>query len=370
MASRRQNGEGTIYQRKNGLWVCELTIGYDMDGKRIRKTLSSMDLEKLKAKVNETKYKADIGIIIQSNHYTLNDWIQIWLDTYVHGNVKTKTYDNYVYAFEKHIKPSIGGFQISRVTNVIIQSFINCIANQGYSLSTIKKPYIVLNQALKKAVSNQLIAKNPCEGIVLPKKKPRKVVSMTVEEQEKFESACPDTTYGRMFLFALNTGMRVGEILALTWNDISFQKKYISVEKTVVEVVNRNGSGKKTVLEMNETKTTSGIRKIPMSDKAYEILKAQRSLSNLFVFESKNGKILNYRNVRRALKKVLDITDIETHITMHALRHTFATRLIERGGNIKAISELLGHKNISITLDTYAHVLNQFKENTIALLNT
>lgn len=370
MPKRRQNGEGTLYQRKNGLWVCELTVGYDKDGKRIKKTLSSMDIDALKRKINDNKYELDRGIIYDSKNLTLNEWINEWLNTYVQGKVKSSTYDNYEYAWKSHIEKRIGSFKLDKITPLVIQSFINKMTQEGYSVSTIKKPYIVLNQAFKKALLNKLVYTNPCTGISFPKPTPRKVVAMTSEEQREFESICQDTTYGNLFLFALNTGMRLGELLALTWSDVDMDCKEIHVKNTVVTVIDRNENAvRKMREEINSAKTDSGVRVIPMTNKAHDILQKQQKRAGVFCFESANGTILERRNVKRALRQLLEKTDIQTKVTMHVLRHSFATRLLEKGANIKAVSEILGHKSIQITLDTYSHVLKDFKNDTINLLN-
>ena len=369
MSKRRQNGEGCIYQRENGLWVCELTIGYNSDGDRERKTISSMNLEKLKKKINDQKYNLDRGILTDSNNYTVNQWMEKYFELYVINKVKTTTYDNYYYAWEKHIKDSIGVFKLDKVTPTTVQSFINNMGEKQYALSTIKKPYIVLNRCFKKAVINHLVYFNPCNNIEFPKKEPKKVMAMTTAEQIEFEEYCPDTTFGRLFLFGLNTGMRFGEMLALTWDDVDFDKKTINVNKTLVSVVDRESETKKTKIEISGTKTSSGTRIIPMSKKALEVLQKQKELDTIFCFASKNGNVLYHRNVKRALKELLDKTEIKTNVTMHVLRHSFATRLLEKGANIKALSEILGHKSINITLDIYSHALADFKSDTISLLD-
>lgn len=372
MSKRRQNGEGTIYQRKNGLWVYEYTAGYDKENKRIKKTMTSMDLEALQKKINTVRYESDRGIIKDAKNLTLNEWIDMWLQTYQKGNVKPTTYDGYIYAWQGHIKDDIGNYRLDKINQISIQAFVNKLARDGLSLSTVKRSYIVINQAMKKAVSNNLIHINPCFDINFPKSEPKQVVAMTIDEQAAFEKYCPDTTYGRLFLFALYTGMRVGEILALMWDDVDMGKRDINVKNNIVLVRDDDEkSDRKTRHIIQSAKTQSGIRTIPMSDKAFDVLSVQRAheQNETFCFSSKAGTPIEKRNIRRALELVVERANIQTHVTMHVLRHTFATRLLERGANIKAVSEILGHKNIQITLDTYSHVLDDFKSDTIKLLN-
>ena len=366
---RRNQGEGTIYQRKDGLWVWEINV-QQLDGSYKRKRLTASDKSALQKKITDFKYSVDRNIITDSKNLTLNEWIDIWLSTYVLGKVKNTTYDNYVYAFDCHIKPSIGKHKIEKITPAVVQMFVNSLAEKGLSVSTIKKSVIVMNQAYKKAVLNNIVHSNPCHDISYPKKPPRKVMAMTAEEQEAFIKACPNTTYGNMFIFALNTGLRMGEILALCWDDVDLKNRKISVKNTVVRVTNRDEDAtSKITTDIHSVKTDAGVREIPLTNVAYSILKMQKEKCSFFCFESTNGKILEKRNIVKALNKVIKNAGIKTKVTMHVLRHSFATRLLEKGANIKAVSEILGHKSIQITLDIYSHVLPDFKDETISLLN-
>lgn len=368
--ARRLNGEGTIYQRSDGLYIYEMSVP-QLDGSTKRKRITARDPDKLQKKINEFKHNVGQGIITNSYDMTLNEWIETWLNLYVEGKVKSTTYDNYDYAYQTYIKNSIGKNKIEKITPSLIQMFVNSLNEKGLSLSTIKKPIIVMNQALKKAVLNNIIHINPCHDIDYPKNPPKKIVAMTKEEQQSFESSCPDTTYGRMFLFALNTGMRNGEILALTWDDVDMDNKIIHIKNTAVRINNREENAEvKVITEIHSAKTDSGIRDIPMNTKVYNLLLKQKESAEIFCFESTNGKILDKRNIIKALKKVISKAgNIKTNVTMHVLRHSFATRLLEKNANIKAVSEILGHRSIQITLDTYSHVLPKLKSETINLLD-
>ena len=380
MARRRMNGEGTIYQRPNGLWVCEVTLGYDKNKKRIKKTVSSMDKDKLQKKINELKYKSDRHLLTNPSEYTVDEWVLFWLDTYKKPSIKPTTYDMYKGSLKRYIKPKIGHYKLDKLSSIIVQQFINDISAQGLnkkdglSQSSIKKVFITLSQACKQAVSANILYQNPCDSVQLPKKQPRQSVAFTVEEQEKFLAQCKgETTFENLFIFAFNTGMRLGEMLALTWDDVDLEKNIISVSKNL-SVVNDydENSEKKNKIVIDTTKTESGSREIPLNKAALKCVKTQlqnNKNDSPFIFYSTTGTVLMKRNIYRAFKNIMQKANIKTHLTIHSMRHSFATRLLEKGANIKTVSELLGHKSIQITLDTYSHVSCDLKEKTISLLN-
>ena len=143
MAKRRQNGEGTIYQRPNGLWVCEITLGYDKDNKRQKKTVSSMNLDKLKKKINDLKYLNDRKMLDAPDNIKLSEWLDFWLETYKKGQVKPTTYDMYYGVVSRYIKPNLGHYELNKINQIILQQTINKIADGGMSTSYLKQIKII-----------------------------------------------------------------------------------------------------------------------------------------------------------------------------------------------------------------------------------
>lgn len=371
MPKRRKNGEGTIYQDKNGLWRYEMTLGYDADNKRIRKVLSSKNLDELQKKINELKYMNDRNLVSAPSQHTVASWIDFWLKTYKKDYVKRTTYDMYYGVNERFITPQFGKYKLDKLNTIMIQQFINNLHNQKLSVSYIKKIYLTLNQALQKAVDLKIISVNPCVSIELPKAAKQKAVAFSSQEQKIFLKECTGkNTYENLFIFGFNTGMRIGEMLALTWDNI--ENDIISVRYNLTEVRNYNDPEKKTEIIINDsTKTESSVRTIPMNKAAKEVVQRQRENNRIgspFVFYSEAGTPVRRRNAYRAFQNMLKSLNIETPLTLHSMRHSFATRLLEKGADIKTISELLGHKSIQITLDTYSHVSGDLKNKTIALL--
>lgn len=378
MPKKRKNGEGTIYQTKTGLWRCEITLGYDADKKRIKKVVSSRNLDELQKKINDLKYFNDRKILANPQNTTLAEWLDFWLETYKKPAVKPTTYDMYYNTVDKYLKPILGHYKIDMLNTITVQKMINDISACGkngkpLSLSSVKKVYITLSQAYEQAVKLNMIYKNPCKNIVLPKSEKKKAIAFSIDEQERFLSLCGyDNTYECLFILAFNTGMRIGELFALSWNDVDFDNQIIYVNKNLSVINNYNSNEQKQKIIIDSTKTDSGEREIPMTKQAYKVLQAQKQRNagnSPFVFYSKVGTPIMKRNVYRVLDKLKDEANISSNVTFHSMRHSFATRLLERGADIKTVSTLLGHKSIQITLDIYSHVSNDLKKSTISLLD-
>ncbi|MCL2574887.1 MAG: site-specific integrase [Defluviitaleaceae bacterium] len=367
---KRTHGEGTIWQDKKGLWRGEITLGYDASGKRNKKSFSSMDREKLLEKMENEKYKLRRNIATVSSDYTVAEWVDFWLENYKAIELKSSTYDKYEMSFNKHARDKIGHIKLTKLRPEMIQSIYNDMYKANFSTSTIKGVHIVLSQSFKQAIKNEILYRNPCDALVVPKVKPKVNRAMTVEEQEIFLRNIPESTFGNMFVFALNTGMRIGEISALVWSDIDFNSGFISVDKTSTRVRNRDeGATTKTKIIISEPKTSKGTRQVPINNAVRNILLEQKKKGGIFVFSSRSNAITASREVLKAFKRALDKAELSNEINVHSLRHTFATRLLEKGANIKVVSEILGHASVQITLDIYSHAMPNMKQETVDLLN-
>lgn len=379
MAKRRQNGEGTIYQRSNGLWVCEVTLGYDENKKRLKKTVSSMDLEKLKKKINDIKYLNDRSLVSEPSRYTVAQWMDLWLEHYKKHSVKPTTYDMYYNACRSYIKPQLGHYKLDKLNPLAVQKFVNDISDgkynsgKGLSLSSVKKIVITLSQAYNQAIELGMLYKNPCSTVKMPDKEVKESVAFTKEEEAAFLGCCPgETTFENLFIFAFNTGMRMGEMLALTWDDINYSTNTVNVSKNL-SVVNdySENAERKTKTIINSSTKNRTVREIPLTKKALKAVQFQKEhnkKNSPFVFYSTAGTPLQKRNIYRAFENIIDKSGVKSPVTFHSMRHSFATRLLEKGADIKTVSNLLGHKSIQITLDIYSHVHADLKKRTIELL--
>ena len=370
--AKRTNGEGTIYRRPDGLWRAEITLGYDADGKRMKKVIHSKELESLKKKVNDEKFKLSRNIITQNSDYTIAEWVQFWLENYKVNTLKPKTYDSYENALNRFIIPAFGKIKLNKIRPDSIQQLYNQLHKKGLSSTTIRIVHVTLSQAFDQAIKNDFIHTNPCKATVRPKSEKKKVLAMTPQQQDAFVQHCTKSTFHRFFVFLLNTGLRLGEAQSLTWQDIDFNKKIVSVNKTASVIVNRDeDADTKTKTVIDTAKTAHSMRDVPMNKIVENILRAQKSksLNDVFVFSSSAGTLLSARNITRAYKIALEQVGLPDSFTVHSTRHTFATRLLEKNVNPKVVSDLLGHASVQITLDVYSHALPSIKSDAVNLLD-
>ena len=274
----------------------------------------------------------------------------------------SSTFERMVSIYNTHIKDTdIGNMNIQEIEPIHIQGFLN--SHTSLSKSSIKKIYGLLNGSLKAAVSNNLIRTNPAEDVKLPnsESKPKEIEILTREEQHAYMSQLGHYRNGVVFLTALYTGMRIGELLALKWDNVDFENKTIKVCESAkrVKVYDNKGQSENKMVT-KEPKTVKGNRVIPISDTLANILNDISEDKQGFVFKSRTGGQLQHSKVWDAHCRICNKAKIR-HVGIHALRHTFASRCIENGVDIKTVSDLLGHADVAITLNVYVHSNDQTK---------
>lgn len=369
--SKRCNGEGSVYQRKDGKWMGSITVGRKKSGKLIRKAVYGKTKKEVITKMDSIKHDIKIGDYVEPDKITVSEWIIYWLKTYKKNKLKPKTYDSYESLTKITIIPNIGDIPMQKLKTKDIQEMYNKRYEEGYSANSIHKVNIVLKSALDKAITEGYISKNPANFVELPEIIKKDIKAFTVEEQKAFEEAAKDYSQYIAYIVNLDTGLRMSELLALTWEDIDFDKAELIVNKNLVSVRNREKeNGFKLVVQENTSKTKYSIRTIPLTKRCISLLRKlkikQQANSNI-VFCSKLGIYLTPRNYSRTFQRIVRKAKIEM-CNVHTMRHTFATRLFEAGVLPKTISELLGHASVSFTLDTYTHVMPNTKKQAIDML--
>ena len=373
MSKKRGNNEGSIIKRKDGRWMASVTVGRNADGSQKRQCFYGKTRSEVAEKMNELIHDINSGSYIDKDkNPTVSDWLPTWLNTYKKNNVKPRTYEQYEGIIRLYLIPNLGEVRLVDLNETMVQRLYNKLYERGLSARTVKLTNVVLKSALKKAVKLGLVLRNICENIDLPKetKKERRV--LTPEEQKILLKTLKETDGGDIYIFALFTGMRRGEVLALTWEDVDFKHKVITINKNLSRIKTYVVDGNKTKLVVGDPKTTTSNRVIPIVECLIPLLKKQKektySDESDLVFPSDTGGYIDPGNYNRKFYKIIKKTGLPK-TNPHALRHCFASNALESGVDIKTTSEILGHSSIDITADLYTHASMSHKKNEIKKLN-
>lgn len=319
---------------------------------------------------------------------TLNQYMEYWLENFKYKRVEPSTYTRLVNVYKKQIHNTIGQMYIGDITSKIIQDLIDEYAfptdENGLALakSGLQRLMQLLKPCFENAVDENLINTNPCKRVKLPsqsyiKKETKEQFSLSDKELVRIKEAALKrykSSYeyvsrdAIVLLFLLNTGLRVGELLALEWDDIDLDERIVHINKTlqtnVVNFENWEVAGYSNRIKKS-TKTMAGVRVIPLNDttvwyiqelKAYD---KRHGIRCKHVVATRNGTRVTARNLQRSLTRLMTRAKIFKRVGLHTFRHTYGSTLLRRGVPIEVVSSLMGHANISITYNKYIHVLNE-----------
>ena len=304
------------------------------------------------------------------NTMTVSKWFDEWIRLYKVRTVKRNTLDTYQFIYSVHIGPQIGKRRLGSVKDRDLQKLLNVMSDKNYSNGTISLTRIVMNGMFQQACRNHLIANNPCTYLVLPAgTEAKKTTVFTRSQQQLFMSYVTESRYADLFLLALSTGMRCGELGALQRKDVDLKRNVIHVRHTI-----RFVKGGK--YELSTPKSDHSVRSIPLLSAAREILKQPGYASKApdeFIFAI-DGQPIDKGRITREMQRIVrlirkngcDFPDCSPH----TLRHSFATRCIEAGMKPKVLQEILGHSDISITLNTYVTIQEDEKRRQMHMLDT
>uniref|UniRef100_UPI0040567981 tyrosine-type recombinase/integrase n=1 Tax=Acetatifactor sp. TaxID=1872090 RepID=UPI0040567981 len=352
-----------ICQRKDGLYSARFT---SKTGRRVEKFFKKPNAAK--KWLEDAKYEDKHNNIGASSQMTVDAWFDYWIAEIKAPTVRFNTVRNYTERYNINIKPYLGSMIISEVKAMHCQNVLNAMAEK-YKGSTIEQCRITMCSMFYYAAINGIIPVSPISKIVkLPKRVEKKVRFLTVEEQNKFLQQAEGSAYYHQFLLVLQTGLRTGELVGLKWEDLDFESRKITVSRSMEF---RYGYQE---FKIGEPKSKYGYRTIPMTQTAYDILRLKASEKDTryvcdekyadFVFLCRKGSPIKNSTYDTALYKLTEKAGIE-HISMHTLRHTFATRCIEAGMRPKTLQGILGHANIGITMNLYVHNTEEEKEKEI-----
>lgn len=294
------------------------------------------------------------------------EWLRIWIENYIKPSAKANTVTCYETMIENHIVPYLGELALSEVTPMAVQMMVTKLMSRGnektgkgLSASTVNLLITLVQSSLEVAYSMGLVTEFSADKIKRPKIKEKPMTCFTLDEQKKIEAYIRSLQKPRLvgILLCLYTGLRIGELMALEWNDIDFEKREMHINKSCTDGKNANGKFCRLV---DTPKTETSIRTIPLPKQLIPILKdAKRKNGSRYVVGDRDT-VIAIRSYQRTFELLLKRLNIP-HRGFHSLRHTFATRALECGMDVKTLSEILGHKSPAITLARYAHSLMDHK---------
>lgn len=387
---KRMHGSGSVYfDKRENKWIGAYTVGVKPNGKPDVKHVRADTEKTCHQKLNELIKESMKTEYVYVQKETVETFIKFWLQNVKRLQLKEKSYDRLETTIERDVTPYIGSIQVAALGSDDVQKMITNIKKSGRSLSTIKKAYDAVNAAYKwgLACKPPKVKYNPCDAVVVPSKKqfkPQEIKFYTAEEArlisdtalKRYPKGTPWYPLGGLVVLSLNTGIRIGELAALEWErDIDLENRILYVHNNIVVVKDRDKDAQKKykTIVQDTVKTEAGQdRGIPLNDDAMEALLRLQEYTGKFkyVLATKDGNRKSLRDIDKIVRRVeiragLPAEKIYGH---HALRHTFATLLLKNNVDIKIVSELLGHSSVSITYNTYIHVIKEQKAQAIKSL--
>lgn len=375
--AEKGSSTGSIYfnkQRKN--WLAQY-YEYDIQtGKTVRKTKTFKTEQDAKKYLDTIMYQKENPLYIEHNGIPLCEILKQNLSIKYNTNqISPAQYGRISNSIKQLEKLPIGHKNIDKITSNELQEYLNNM--KDLSNSMIEKAYQQLNQAFTTAMNKGYITQNPMTNVIRPKsnKEDKIVRALTVEEQQYFTNwliskSVNEFKYRNVFLIQMYTGLRVGEALALTTHDIDLQHKKMNIHRTLTTDEKGN------IIMGNKTKTYSGKRILPIPDFLYPYIVEQMQIANnqfnndeKLLFKPYNSKYCRRSTINNELKRIFEKELHITDVSSHSLRHTFGTRCIESGVAPVVVQKLMGHKDISVTLNTYTSVFDKYKERELDKVN-
>ena len=372
---RRGNGEGTIFEdKKNKRWIGQYILGIAEDGKAIRKSVYGKTQKEVINKLNEVKYQMNNDIYVEKNGIKLVKIMEdIREEKLASNTISGGQYARLKWTINKIKNSKLGEMKIQDVTKNDIQEFLNSI--KDLSDSYIKKLYEQFVQAYRRAEIKKYITYNPMYEVIKPKsdKQTKVVEALDINVQKAFTEylnkvSIENEPYKNIFLIQMYMGLRIGEVLALSTENIDLENKLLYVKITLTN------DKEFAIILGNKTKTYAGNRTLPIPDFLMPIFEEQIKYSNEnlhnLIFTT-NDNYIRTSAINKELKRIFEeeLKTSSKNISTHCLRHTYGTRCIEAGMTAVVLQRLMGHKDVTVTLNTYTSVFNKFKEDELEKVN-
>lgn len=369
MRKRRGRGEGSVFQRKDGTWCAVLTVGYDGEGRRRRRWIYGDTKIGVLGQLANLQHEAAAGLLSDPERVTVSQFFKRWLEDSVRPSVRPTTHTLYRQMCRIHIVPRIGGIQLPRLRPLHVEQMLAGMEKDGKKPRLCQLAYTILHRALHDAVRGGLIPRNVCEAVTRPRAPRKAMLTLTPEQAARLLETAKGDRLGSLYVLAVTTGLRQGELLGLQWSDIDLETGRLSVRHQLCELSGR--------LWLDEPKTAKARRQVDLPAFAVVVLSEHRRRmlaeghyrSDGLVFcNTEGGPIRKSGLRRRSFEPLLKKAGLP-RIRFHDLRHTAATLALQEGVHPKIVQEMLGHSQISITLDTYSHVLPSMQKEAAAKMD-
>lgn len=359
MSKRRGNNEGSISRRKDGRWMARYTV-HTADGPKQRAVYGKTRTE-VSQKLTKAMADRDGGLVYDAGKLTTGEYLTAWLADSVRDTVRQRTYERYESLVRVHIVPTLGRVKLKSLTPAHVRGLYRDKLDAGLAPRTVLHIHRTLSKALKQAVDDGLIPRNAAGSVKPPSPRREEIQPLSREQVRTFLSAVSGDRLEALYVVAITAGLRRGELLGLKWEDLDLDAGTLQVRRTLSETGDgrvfeapKSGKGRSIRLTKRAITALRSHRKLQLEER---IARAGLWTENGLVFASETGTAIQGRNMYRAFKIRLGRAGLPSTVRFHDLRHTCATLLLQQGVHAKYVQELLGHADISLTLNVYSHVL-------------
>jgi integrase len=362
---KRGNGEGSIYQRKDGRWAAAVVVGRKTNGAIDRRTVYGRSRAEVVKKLDEIRLRRSAGLVVEPNSLTLGTFLAQWLQDTVAMENRDGTLRRYSSLTRNHIAPALGPVKLTAIRPAHLQRLYADMIAKGRAPSTVKVVHAIFHKSFEQAVQWNYLPRNPAQAVKPPALTQYEMQPLDMEQANRLLTTSEEREdrWAPLWRLLIDSGARLGEALGLTWADVDLERGSISITKTLKRVTD----GGTPVL--GEPKTARSRRRIPLAPATTRALRAHRARQAEvrlatgpayapydFVFTAEHGLPIHQQRVGPALRASLDAAGLD-HVRVHDLRHTAATLMLGAGVPAKIASERLGHSSVAFTLDRYSHVM-------------
>jgi integrase len=371
VARKRGNGEGSITRRKDGLYMARYTVETAIGAKR--KTLYGKTRGEVSEKLTKAMADRDEGLVFDADNLKVGEYLERWLVDSLLDTVRPTTYERYEQIVRIHVRPALGSVKLKNLTPVHVRGLYREKLEAGLSARTVQYIHVTLHKALKQAVQDGLIPRNATEAVKAPQVRREEMRPLSGDQVKVLLEVARGDRLEALYVLAIHTGLRQGELLGLKWEDVDLESGTLRVRRTLVTA--KGGpvlTAPKTKGSRRSVKLTQGAVEALRSHLKHQLQEIDRAGSlwreNGLMFASESGEPLDRRYLTSCRYKALLKRAELPMIRFHDLRHTCATLLLSKNVNPKIVSEMLGHASIAITLDTYSHVLPNMRDQAAAAM--